>query len=216
VATPGPSVAQVDAAIIGCLTTRSGSALDAALDRAVVVGEGALRRAVELYYGHSTWVNPPRLEGSGRELADAWSCLLFRLAMAFPGVYLDEINARRIWLKGPTEPVSEVMILGCLDDARAVPLLVQCCRHRHWLVRYHAVRGLVRRDDPASVAAVERAARLDCSVSVRIEAAGGVLRRDPQRGRALHRALLEHPHLTPMLRERVEEALKVAASTSIN
>jgi HEAT repeats len=208
VPTPGPSLAAIDAIIVECLNGEPRSAID----RAVAVGEPMLRRLVDLYYGHSSWIEPPRLTAASREIGDAWTGLLFRLAMAFPGVYLDEIDARRIRLKGGVH-ISEVVILGYLDDPRAVPLLVRCTRHRDWLVRYHAVRGLAHRDDPESVAAVEHAAGRDCDVAVRVEAVAGIARRNPARARTLYTGLLDHPHLTPMLAEHVRQALYSTAQT---
>jgi len=208
VATPGPSLAAIDAIIVEFLNGEQRSALD----RAVAMGEPMLRRVVDLYYGHSSWVDPPRLTGASREIADAWTHLLFRLATALPGVYLDEIDARRIRLKGGA-PISEVVILGYLDDPRAVPLLARCARHRDWLIRYHAVRGLAHRDDPDSRAAVEHAANRDCDVAVRVEAVAGIARRDPARARTLYAELLYHPHLTPTLAQRVRQALNSTAQT---
>ena len=185
---------------------------DRASRRAIDSGEPVLRRAVALYYGHATWTSPPELTGAGREIGDAWTHLLFRLAMAFPGAYLDEIDARRIRLKAGA-PISEVVILGYLDDPRAVPLLVRCTRHRDWLVRFHAVRGLARRDDVASVAAVDHAATRDCSLPVRVEAVAGIARRDRARARILYTELLDHPHQTPLLSKRVRQALNSTAQT---
>ena len=183
---------------------------DRALPRAIEWGEPLLRRAIALYYSHATWISAPALTRAGREIGDAWTHLLFRLAMAFPAVYLDEIDARRIRLKLGA-PISEVVILGYLDDARAVPLLVRCTRHRDWLVRYHAVRGLARRDDPASIAAVDHAATRDCSLPVRVEAVTGIARRDPARARILYTELLDHPHQTPVLSQQIKQALNSTA-----
>lgn len=183
---------------------------DWALQRAVQWGEPVLRRAIALYYGHATWTAEPELSRAGREIGDAWTHLLFRLARANPRVYLDEIDARHIRLKAGA-PISEVVILGYLDDPRAVPLLVRCTRHRDWLVRFHAVRGLARRDDDASVAAIDHAASRDCSLPVRVEAVAGIARRDPARARALYTGLLDHPHQTPLLSEQVRRALNSTA-----
>ena len=101
-----------------------------------------------------------------------------------------------------------MVILGNIDDARIVPLLAECVRHHDWLVRYHAIRGLVRRDDPAAVSAVERAAREDCSVVVRVEAVAGIARRDSARAHKIYLGLLAHPHLTPLLRQQIMSALR--------
>jgi len=205
VVSPEPSLVDLDAVIGAWLQAEP----DWALRRAVEWGEPALRRAIALYYGHATWTSKPDLSG-GREIGDAWSALLFRLAMANPGVYLDEIDARRIRLRTGA-PISEVVILGYLDDPRAVPLLVRCTRHRDWLVRFHAVRGLARRDDDASVAAIDHAATRDCSLPVRVEAVAGIARRDPARARILYTGLLDHPHQTPLLSEQVRRALNSTA-----
>ena len=208
VATPEPSLVDLDAVIVGWFRDEP----DSAVQRAIEWGEPVLRRAVALYYGHAMWTSPPELTGAGREIGDAWTHLLFRLAMAFPGAYLDEIDARRIRLRGGA-PISEVVILGYLDDPRAAPLLVRCTRHRDWLVRYHAVRGLARRDDAASVAAIEHAATRDCSLPVRVEAVAGIARRDPARARTLYTELLDHPHQTPLLSRQVRQALNSTAQT---
>lgn len=203
-AIPEPSLVDLDAAIAGRLRGER--------DRPTEASETLLRRAVALYYGHDTWTTAPELPGAGREIGEAWTLLLFDLAMAFPRAYLDEIDARRIRLKVGV-PISEVVIVGCLDDPRAVPLLVHCTRHRDWLVRYHAVRGLVRRDDAASVAAVKQAAMRDCSLPVRVEAVAGIARRDAARARILYTELLDHPHQTPLLSQQVRRALNSTAQT---
>lgn len=203
VASPKPAPAVLDEAIIGWLRDES----DAAFDRLSGLGQAVLYRAVGLYYGHSSWAAEPVFDRAGREIGDAWSVLLGRLAQLYPDAYLEQIEARRIRLTRISSPTSEVVILGLIADPRAVALLAKCARHRDWLVRYHAVQGLVWRDDPEAVAAVDRAAREDCSVSVRCEAAAGVARRDPARAIKLYTALLEHPHLTPMLRKQVKNGL---------
>jgi hypothetical protein len=206
VANPEPSIVDLDAVIANWLNSQP----DWALRRAIEWGEPVLRRAIALYYGHSTWIYTFTLVRTSREIGDAWTHLLFRLAMAFPDVYLDEIDAGRIRLRRGA-PLSEVVILGCLDDHRAVPLLVHCTRHRDWLVRFHAVRGLARRDDAASVAAVDFAAVRDCSLPVRAEAVAGMARRDPVRARMLYTELLDHPHQTPLLSRQIRQVLDSTA-----
>ncbi|HCT79853.1 MAG TPA: hypothetical protein DGT23_25465 [Micromonosporaceae bacterium] len=104
--------------------------------------------------------------------------------------------------------LAALVVLGRLDDPRAVGLLLQCVRFRDWRVRCHAVHGLAWRDDRESINAVERAAREDCALAVRVAALQGVARRDPARAKTLYIGLLDHPHLTPMLREQVIAALE--------
>lgn len=100
-----------------------------------------------------------------------------------------------------------LLVLGFVDDPRAVPLLLQCVRFRDWQVRLAAVRSLARHSSVDAVAAVERASKEDCSLAVRLEASLAVLRRDQLRGRALLTGMLDHPHLTPLLHEQIVIAL---------
>jgi HEAT repeats len=188
----------IDQAIAACLTEQTG----AAFERVAALGPEGLRRLHDIYYRGAAWAAPD-LRGAGRELVDAWSRMLFDLAIANPEAYLEQVAARRLRLA-----TLEVVILGHLADPRATALLVRCCRHPEWLMRYHAVRGLGSSDDPAAVAAVDRAAKVDCSVAVRAEATAGVARRDPARARILYLGLLDHPHMTPLLRQEIEHALK--------
>jgi hypothetical protein len=187
----------IDEAIAACLVQRT----DAAFEGVAALGPEGLRRLHDIYYRGAAWGAPDH-SGAGREVVDLWSRMLFELATANPEAYLEQIAARRLRLR-----TLEIVILGHLADPRATVLLARCCRHPEWLMRYHAVRGLVSRDDPAAVAAVDRAAKVDCSVVVRVEATAGVARRDPARARTLYLGLLDHPHLTPLLRGDIERAL---------
>jgi hypothetical protein len=110
------------------------------------------------------------------------------LAIAHPDAYLLQFAERQVRFT-----TSEVVILGDIDDARVVPLLVDCVRNSDWLVRYHAIRGLARRDDPAAVAAVEFA---------------GIARRDAARAHKLITGLLTHPHMMPLLRQQITSAMR--------
>jgi hypothetical protein len=188
----------IDEAIAVCLVQRSRAALAAV----AALGADGLRRIHDIYYRGVPWAAPD-LRGAGREIVDVWSRMLFELAVANPETYLEQVAARRLKLT-----THEVVILGAIDDPPATALLVRCCRERDWLIRLHAVEGLVRRDDPAAVAAVDTAAKTDCSVVVRVAAAKGVARRDPPRGRALYLRLLDHPHLTPLLKQEIEHELE--------
>jgi HEAT repeat protein len=190
--------AAIDEAIAACLVDQS----ETSFRRVAGLGPEGLLRLHDIYYRRAAWAAPD-LKGAGRELADVWNQMLFELALANPSSYLDQIAARRLRLT-----TLEVVILGHIDDERAVALLVHASRHSDWLIRYHAVRGLVARDDLEATAAVERAAKQDCSVNVRVEATAGVARRDRARARTLYLGLLDHPHMTPMLRRQIEAMLE--------
>jgi hypothetical protein len=124
----------------------------------VALGPAGLRRAVELYYGgaRSGVVSAAAARRHGREMVDAWAGLLGMLAAAYPVGYLDEVRAGRVRLGD--QPTLELVILGGIDRPEAAELLRGYRHSDDWLVRYHVVRGLSGRTDPASIAAVEEAA----------------------------------------------------------
>lgn len=180
---------------------------ETSMARLVARGPAALYRVNQVYFGrrrdrdYVDFREPPDLDLADREQLDLWAQMRFELARSYPQTYLREIEAKRIRLGRWSDPTDELVTLGHLDDPRAAALLRRYVRHRNWLARLHAVRGLAWRDDPESVAAVETA--LDDEPIVRVEAVAGVARRDVERARALYRALLDHPRLTPLLRQEV-------------
>jgi HEAT repeat protein len=157
-------VERIDAAIAEMLRHESHQAA-AAL---VAFGPDALRRVVALFYGsaRSATVAGAQHGRGGRELVDAWSVTVGEVARAQPEAFLDEIRAGRVRV-GST---LEIVILGGIDLPEAAELLRAHARDEDWLTRYHVVRGLGRRTDPASVDTV-RAARADPDRMVRDEAA---------------------------------------------
>jgi hypothetical protein len=191
------AVEAIDEAIAACLVQRSPAAFAAV----AALGPGGLNRLHDIYYRGVSWA-APELRGAGRDIVDVWAQMLFELAVANPSAYLEQLAAHRLRLT-----TLEVVILGGIADPRATALLVQCCRERDWLIRVHAVEGLVPRDDPTAVEAVARAAKADCSLVVRVAAAKGVARRDPARARRLYQDLLHHPHLTPLLKQEIEREI---------
>jgi HEAT repeat protein len=155
---------RIDTAIADMLRTESRRAASAL----AALGPDALHRVVALYYGgaRSAAINRAQQGRSGRELVDAWSVTVAAAAAANPEAFLDEIRAGRV----QTGDTLEIVILGRIDLPEAAALLRAHADDEEWLVRYHVVRGLGRRTDPASVEAV-RAARSDSERMVRREAA---------------------------------------------
>jgi hypothetical protein len=203
---PDAADVEIDQAIADWLREET----DSAGRRLVALGQAALLRAVEIYYGGSVCQVVAEVYGSrhARELVDAWAVALATLAQAYPEVYLAEINAGRIPMSA-AEPTTEVSILGGIDLPAAATLLCKHRTHPDWLVRYHVVRGLGRRTDRASVEAVEQAVT-DPERMIRNEAARWVQRRDPDAARVLYQRLLNDPGLPPGLRPELVRRLGTA------
>jgi HEAT repeats len=201
----GPGFDQIDAALGAWLRDEDERAWQ------LVVGHGpaALRRAVSLYYGpsRSEVVAAAQRSRPDRELVDAWAVLFGRLAEAFPTGYLAELAAGRIRLGD--WPTLEVVILGSLPGPDAVAALLPYGAHTDWLVRYHVVRGLGWRTDPAAVDAVA-AAVSDPHQSVRDEAARWVQRRSPRAAVALYQELLADPAQPAQRQEELRTRLATA------
>lgn len=192
-------ITQIDAAIVAFIE-RSGDKEAEALG---LTGEAGLRRMLDLWFGRAK-LSVPGPRGSGRGLADQWAECLSLLARISPEAFVKG-------LAGRTLGTTEISVLGDCRCSGATRLLCDYVRHRDWLVRYNAVRSLVRLGDSAGRACIE-AALADNKLVVRSLAIMGVSRWDPERALNLYTDSLKSPDLTPPLRQQAERAIEQLGS----
>lgn len=139
--------ADIDAALIALFEWDSN-----AEERLTGFGPEAFHRVMELYHERPADY-PERLielmSGMGREALDHWSHAIAIVAYANPGLYVDQLG----------EPLRtlDAVILGTIEDERVVGILGRALDHGDWLVRYHAVRSLGKREEPEARQHLQRA-----------------------------------------------------------
>jgi hypothetical protein len=178
------------------------SRLDAEAERRLAAtGPAGLDRVLDLWFGGpgrplTETEDAPR----GRDGVDAWGALLGAVARANPAAFVDAIEHRQM-------SITLLAILGDVDDPRATTILCATLDDEDWLHRSNAVTSLARRHDAAATACLVRALA-DEEPVVRAHAAEAVLRSDPARAVACLEELQARDDLTPLLRTRVEAALR--------
>jgi HEAT repeat protein len=158
--------AEIDDALIALFEGRPG-----ADERLMAFGPDAFHRVMSLY---TTIPDdyPPRLvelvAQLRRESLERWAHAISAVAWANPGLYVDQLG----------EPGTlDVVILGDIDDPRVVGVLRRALDSPEWLIRYHAVRSLAKRQEPEARQHLELALT-DAEETVRQEAERA-LRRPP-------------------------------------
>jgi hypothetical protein len=173
--TPASREPQVDAAIAGCL--RDGAS-PSSLRSLVSLGSEALTRWIEVFHGRgSQFARPQDLDLPGRAEADIWWIMLGALAEAYPGPFLDAVEAGSLALD--RDDTALVVALGLIDEPRAVSMLIEAVSSPDWLSRLHAVQGLAGRGGENVRAALRRAAA-DGNDQVRVAASRALRRRRPR------------------------------------
>jgi hypothetical protein len=127
---------EIDRELVGVFESRKGAA-----KRLAALGPAAFDRVFHLY--HSTEL-PERLRvligELQRESVDLWAHASSTVARANPGRYLD-------WLARRAPSTLDLVILGRVDDPRAVGVLRAALEHPDWLHRHHAERSLARQGE---------------------------------------------------------------------
>jgi HEAT repeats len=188
------AIAQIDRAIVAFIERSSDDTAEALR----LTGEPGLRRMLDLWFGDGK-LSVPSPTGSGRDLVDRWTDCLGLLAATLPDVFVTGLAGRALG-------TAEISMLGGCRCAGATRLLCEHARDSDWLVRYNAVRSLVRASDPAGRECIE-AALSDPNLVVRSVAIKGVSRWDPERALGLYSAFLDVADLTPLLRTQAKRAI---------
>lgn len=189
------SIDRIDEAIVAFICSP-----DAVSRRALAgTGEAGLRRMVDHWYEGVPIPGLQMLEGDPRWLIDQTVAALAVVAQAAPEAFLR-------FLEGRSLGTMELSVLGGLRAPGATSLLCAHVRHEDWLIRYNAVRSLVRAGDPQGRACIEEALG-DEVPTVRSVAIRGVSRWDPDRAVSLYESLLEDEGLTPLNRQQAVWAI---------
>ncbi|WP_030144399.1 HEAT repeat domain-containing protein [Glycomyces sp. NRRL B-16210] len=162
----------------------------------IAAGPAGAERVFDLYYGRAKASLDTKARG--RDLVDGWSAALHIAATVAPEAFL----AR---LKGDVG-ITEVVILGGIDDPRATAVLCEQAAHEDYVHRYNAVKALAGHSNPKAREAIESALG-DRDLVVRSAAIRAVADTDPDRGVTLYEAFLREPDLTPLLRQESQWAL---------
>jgi hypothetical protein len=191
-----PSIRAIDDAIAAFLARgRSGEK-----DALVATGTAGLDRMLDLWFGNVTReADSPIPALTSTSLVDRWTEALALLLPAAPQRFVDRLAGRKL-------SVFEVTLLGECHVAGAVELLCAQLRDTDWLIRYNAVRSLVRLGDRRGRTCLEGALS-DARAAVRALAIRGVSRWDPERAIALYGELLVAEDVTPLLRQQTEWAI---------
>ena len=171
-------------------------------------GPDALNRVIELAFSKSySHVRPlkPSPTVTGRDAVDAWSSAIGVLGEAYPDEFLDLIDHHRL-MSGKEVNLSMLSVLGRIDRERAAATLAEFAGDPDYLVRNQVIQGLAWRDDPSSVALVERHGS-DPDLLVRLQAIRGIARRDRHRAVELLNVMVAERRLPPLLKWEATELL---------
>ena len=163
-------------------------------------GAAGLRRVLDLWFGREQSSSSPIPALPGRELVDRWTACLALLAPTAPEIFVDTLVGRRLG-------TVELGVLGACQTPGATRLLCEHVGDPDWLIRYNAVRSLIRIDDAAGKECIT-AALADDNLVVRSLAIKGVSRWDPVRAIGLYEAMLEASDLTPLGRQQAVAAIE--------
>jgi hypothetical protein len=162
----------------------------------IAAGPTGAKRVFDLYYGRARAGLVTK--ATGRELGDGWSAALHIAASVAPGEFLAQLPTR--------VGITEIVILGDINDPRATHILCEQARHKDFLHRVNAIKALAKHTGPASRQAVEQALA-DENLVVRGAAIRCVADTDPSRGTTLYEEFMAEPRLTPLLRQETRWAL---------
>lgn len=162
----------------------------------IAAGPAGAERVFDRYYGKAEAAL--NTKARGRELVDGWSAALHIAASIAPEAFLARLP-RDIG-------VTEIVILGGIDDPRATAVLCEQAAHEDYVHRCNAVKALAEHSSPAAREAIERVLG-DRDLVARSAAIRAVADSDPERGIALYEAFLGEPGLTPLLKQESRWAL---------
>jgi HEAT repeat protein len=163
----------------------------------IAIGPAAAKRVFDLYYGQAHAKIPTKVTNA-RLLMDGWSAALNVAASIAPEEFLSRLR-RKVDL-------TEIGILGHIDDPRATKILCAQLKDKDWLHRANALSALAEHSGPEVRQAFERALD-DPHGLIRSQAIEFIAESDPERGIMLYEAYLRDPGLSPLLRQGAENAL---------
>ncbi|MBV1850727.1 HEAT repeat domain-containing protein [Catellatospora tritici] len=186
---------EIDAALSAFMATYDDETARAAL---VATGPAGAQRVFDLYYGGGDGHIAPGVRDRSR--GDAWSSALWVAATMDPAQYLARLP-RKI-------STTHLVILGDVDDPRAVEILCEHSGHRDYLHRCNAVRSLAKHHDVPRARAAVLAALKDHEPVVRASACRALSTWDPAAAIIEYETLRRSADLTPLLRQEADGALR--------
>ena len=190
--------AAVDAAIVEFVSQWPGSSETTASERLLATGRRGIERTIELWFlPWSAELKRPSIPTGNRH---GWEAALELLALSYPKDFVDCI------IRKPMN-ATFLSIVATTDDPRSTKILCDQVDSYDWLLRYNAVRSLMRSRRSDGKLCLERALG-DENLVVRSRAIEGISRWDPERAKRLYEEQLTEPDLTPLLRTEAESALQ--------